>query len=546
MKLRSRGTLAGVLALGVVLGLPACKTPPPPISSQYEISPDKPDGFALTKNVMLVADNQLNHLYGDPIWMRSELTDQIVSVTIRPIQQDLFAGNVLRWALELYGTRRPVIHLGDGTNIACRGEYEAFSEIMSTAGTWVMAPGNHDAYLLGNVHFEIGSWEKACRRAGGPMTKDILVESYLAHLLDQHEELRGQYGELPASGEWRSQGDAMTFLRAVAWTIDREQPWRSFVVQELDLGLPNSQPPVAVILFDSSQFARAPVLVPTPIAPNAGVTGAVQDDQFAIVEKWLDNGAEARTMTLFMSHHPFGDLAESAQEKIEALRKEHSVTLYVSAHTHNGQYFVRGGADGWLELNVGSIVDWPIEFRTLSIHEDRDHPENLVFRTPLFRIPDSWESLVPPQAPQCDPDWEAKPEDPDYYLSFADGNSPDPLQTQLALMDVALHAYRRLVVTVPSAADNPNWPECCANDEVIVQEIDRALGADLEAKISLLIALGEFDRDRSAADPQVHRDYRVCQAVWASKYDSLGRRQPEASDPYIVYSRPTDDSRGTP
>ena len=69
------------------------------MSSRYHISPDKPDGFSLTKNVMLVADNQLNHLYGEPIWMRSQFVTKVVSVSIRPVQQDLFGQDILRWVL---------------------------------------------------------------------------------------------------------------------------------------------------------------------------------------------------------------------------------------------------------------------------------------------------------------------------------------------------------------------------------------------------------------------------------------------------------------
>ena len=125
------------------------------LSERYEILPEKPDGFALTKNIMLVADNQLNYLYGEPIWLRSGLTDKFVKVAIRPVQQDLYGQDMLRWALELYGSRMPVIHLGDAANMACSGEFEAFLEIMSTATKpWVMAPGNHDAYLFGNMHFD--------------------------------------------------------------------------------------------------------------------------------------------------------------------------------------------------------------------------------------------------------------------------------------------------------------------------------------------------------------------------------------------------------
>ncbi|MCP4623339.1 MAG: metallophosphoesterase [bacterium] len=134
------------------------------LSERYEILSEKPNGFSLTKNIMPVADNQLNYLYGDPIWLRSGLTDKFVKVAIRPVQQDLFGQDILRRALDRYGSRLPVIHLGDAANMACSGEFEAFLEIMSAdTKAWVMAPGNHDAYLFGNTHRLQKEWTATCR-----------------------------------------------------------------------------------------------------------------------------------------------------------------------------------------------------------------------------------------------------------------------------------------------------------------------------------------------------------------------------------------------
>lgn len=110
----------------------AC-TPKLSLSERYEILPEKPQGFSLTKNVILVADNQLNYLYGDPIWLRSGFTAKLVKVAIRPVQQDLYGQDILRWVLTTYGSRLPVIHLGDAANMACSGEFEAFLEVMSAA-----------------------------------------------------------------------------------------------------------------------------------------------------------------------------------------------------------------------------------------------------------------------------------------------------------------------------------------------------------------------------------------------------------------------------
>lgn len=120
-------------------------------------------------------------------------------------------------------------------------------------------------------------------------------------------------------------------------------------------------------------------------------------------------------------------------------------------------------------MNVGSIVDWPMEFRTFSIHEVRDDPEKFVFRAKLFRIPECWDRLIPPQSPQCDFSWEAKPEDPDYYLSHGDSSSLDPKKTQEDLMNCILHVYIRLFTNVPSAENNNVWPEGCSSNEEVLK-----------------------------------------------------------------------------
>ncbi len=223
--------------------------------------------------------------------------------------------------------------------------------------------------------------------------------------------------------------------------------------------------------------------------------------------------------------------------------EEFRIPLYVSAHTHNGEYIPRGGSkgtEGWLELNIGSIVDWPIEFRTFSIQEVRDQPDKLIFRTELFRIPDCWEwaKLMPPRSPVCQDAWEAKPGEEGYYLSYMDITSADPKVTQEELMNSLLHTYKKFLYNVPSAENNQIWIEGCSSDEEILQEIDRALSSyDLKQKIALLKSLDQFDRKRTPAETIKRRDYRLCQALWSSKYDKLERRQPIPSDTYISFPR---------
>jgi hypothetical protein len=507
-----------------------------PVSTSYEISPHKPEGRSISRTVMLLADNQLNHLYGDPMWMRSAMIDQLVSVAVRPIQQDLFAPDLLRWVMKNYGAVWPVIHLGDATNMACVGELEAFFQVMAAGREpWVMAPGNHDCFLFGNSQVNGTEWAAACQRARGPTTKDRFIRLYLRQLARQFPEFREQLsGNIPDSGSWTATWGTGSLLRAVAWQIDTESPWRSFIVQLLDLTLTGQQPPTYAILMDSIQYGAAPTLLP---ASNAGTNGDMQENQLDTIEGWLADGKTAGGMTILMSHHPFGVLKKGVQQRIDRFRKRYDIPLFVSGHTHHGQFYVLGGNSGWLELNVGSITDWPIEFRTLTLADSRDDADKLVLISRQFRIPDIFADLTA-RAPVCRPAWEARPEESDYYLKHAMNSTAGAEETQRVLMDSLLATWTRLLENVPSAADNPVWPPGCETDaEVLAKIADVRAGSDLAEKIDLLMALDRFDHYRSPADRVVRRDYRICQAIWASKYEKQGGNWPIPSDPYIVFPK---------
>jgi hypothetical protein len=111
-------------------------------------------------------------------------------------------------------------------------------------------------------------------------------------------------------------------------------------------------------------------------------------------------------------------------------------------------------------------------------------------------------------------------------------------------MDTLLHTYVRLIDTVPSADDNTDWPDlsgggaaCCGSDDEIQDRLGELIEtATRKQKIDVLIELGRFDRARTPEDPILHRDYRICQALWASKYNKIDRRKPVVHDPYIQFS----------
>ena len=189
------------------------------------------------------------------------------------------------------------------------------------------------------------------------------------------------------------------------------------------------------------------------------------------------------------------------------------------------------------------MVDWPIEFRTFEIHQIIDNPKNLVFRTPLFRIPDIWDNAVPPRKPQAMAEWEIKKTDaPNFYLAHNYKSNPNPEKTQQDLLVSLLYTYKSFLNAVESAPDNTHWPEGYSSDQEIISAIDTLLvNKDIDAMTSFLIELGNFDKKRKPGDPVVHRDYRLYQAIWASKYDKLEGRKPVIADPYIRFPKGVDN-----
>jgi hypothetical protein len=549
------------LVVSVVL-LSGCSwfAKPPSLPKGYSIPIDEPPSSYLSRRVILVGDNQLHNLYNEPVTLfRTGLADKIVQSAIRPVQLDFYGQDFLKWLLE--NTRgEPIVHLGDACDFSCTGEFERFSDIMQRAkGGWVMAPGNHDGFFYGNDHRDVekGDWPVACRNAGEPMTKDCFVRLYLGALVlqggSEYQELarnlglehlaHGNLKQATAAivskklmqGNWRHKAGGRPFLHSLSWKIDEGDPWRSFVVQEVDFSLGESTS-VRAILLDTAQYEEKPILV--PLSRNAGVTGEILGDQLDIVKSWILSDQNRERIWVLIGHHPFDSLNLKSQKALDDLRKRTGALVYVSAHTHAGQFLVHNGdqeKDKWLELNVGSILDWSLEFRTLQIERAKEDGR-LVLRSPRYTMHERLHKFM--QLPMNDELWEAKPGNRDYYLGHENLKDLDAHKTETRLKDALLATFHRLIRFNPTKAgdqDTP-WPSCCRNDEAVLAEIDRVVNdALLDKKIEFLLELDRFERGRRVGDEDMHQKYRLSQAIWASKYDSVHTRKPLEDNWFVVF-----------
>ena len=243
------------------------------------------------------------------------------------------------------------------------------------------------------------------------------------------------------------------------------------MVQEVDLSL-DASISIRAILLDTAQYEEKPILL--PLSRNAGVTGELLEDQLGVVKSWIESDQNRKRVWVLIGHHPFDDLSPRSQKAVDDLRKKTGALVYVSAHTHAGQFIVHDSdqeKEKWLELNIGSILDWSLEFRTFQIERSKED-SRLVLRSPRYTMHERLYRFM--QLPINDEIWEAKPGEEDYYLGHENLKDLDAHKTEIRLKDALLATFHRLIHFNPTKAgdqDTP-WPSCCRNDEAVLAEIE--------------------------------------------------------------------------
>jgi hypothetical protein len=287
--------------------------------------------------------------------------------------------------------------------------------------------------------------------------------------------------------------------------------------------------------------------VPLPlIGVNAGISGEIGKDQFDTARRWLADKIGQGHIWAFIGHHPYKSFRKRSADEMEDLRKIAGVHVYVSAHTHHGSYIVQGpdaarpgadpdGPDNWLEMNIGSITDWPQAYRSLSFFK---YADRVGMRSARFTLLD--DLFANYGAEDRRPEWEAKPGDEDYFLHHRYLHTLDATKTEEKLRTAMLAGFRRMLIFVPTNVDPDStagdfWPDGYDSDQKINNWISTLIkNSTLDEKTEALLKLERFDRKRPK-DKDLHRKYRLNQALWASKYDAIGARSPAIYDRYIIF-----------
>jgi 3',5'-cyclic AMP phosphodiesterase CpdA len=373
----------------------------------------------ITAPVILISDTQENEFLAEPLKMQGEGADRVVTeVAKRTVQQDLFIKDVFLTILKKHEDK-PIIHLGDFLNISCKTEFEQVEKVLKQAKSpWVLAIGNHDGYFMGNYSKKaegkntvLNLWKSACdhgRKYDNPeknrFDKDELIEAYLNLLADEQQLpklkekiMKNKQKEKPKGKPFELDNKELDhpFYYKIACYImgkgtDRigDNFFGSYLLQQVILPKSTNSKlssPVHLIILDTSQYdkpfsfmALKPAgkkgqILENQIVNYAGGNKFKKDhrykeySQWNILMKWIDDNHKKGIKTLLAGHHPIKEMQNDFLKKLVKLRKEDKIlNLYLSGHTHSGGFY-QSVDKNFYELNIGSLNDFPIHYRNLSI-----------------------------------------------------------------------------------------------------------------------------------------------------------------------------------
>lgn len=486
-------------------------------------------------DVLVVADNQQHNVLGGKLRSMSWWTERFVtSVAVRSPAVNLWSHHVLERFVEdaQQDGLKLVLHLGDATDIACSGELDVFVRSMqrATGGSipWLMAPGNHDSALAGNINSYLSklpeqafsdaygdesfSWSGACATPDGKseaQTKELLVQAYRQALeaqgitftaappdmpKDDAENCTLSVGQATDAASPLSGMEFQAVHRHCARVGDAEDGYHgnvgSFIAQRLRL--PGG---ATALLIDSSDTGLARATPYGFLMSNPALNGDVSDEQRAAIRYLL--GPQGRGPLVVFAHSPWSEMKDGARDFL----LEVGATAFFSAHTHLRSAVLlhrEGHAErGLLELNVGSIVDWPIQALRASFASPRD-------ATGASPLHVQWRTLGSLEGDQ-QPAWMARcitdrthHRGADTYQRYLHADDPmGPLQrTVWTAEQVLLGGAPTPAVQPPAGFDTKataRWGPM----------------AELSARIDRLEALMGADANA--------RDYAICQSYWAAE-----------------------------
>ena len=244
---------------------------------------------------------------------------------------------------------------------------------------WLACFGNHDCLVQGRVPAPQG-YDGFLRGARKPIERPFAADPQ-----------QPESGERPDALD-RYLGDPMLYSTGEARTIEALAERRVISKQEyLRIHLRSTGEPaghgftedaaergVAYYSHDDIPGLRMVILDTTNIA--GGVDGCVDEVQFGWLEDQLAGAGDR--WVIICSHHGLSTLTNDTgdnswggrlrlADEVEALLHRHpQVVLWLSGHTHVNRVTPRpGGNGGFWEVSTGSIAEWPVQVREISISD---------------------------------------------------------------------------------------------------------------------------------------------------------------------------------
>jgi hypothetical protein len=428
--------LISILLFGSCTAITTTKVP-----SSFPTERQPAEAVSLDQAILLVlADNQIHQSNASAIIAQSGFSDRFITeVTRRPVAQNLFGERIIDTVLDRH-PGLPVLHLGDALDVSCTSEADRFFKLWAKDRQWVIAPGNHDGYFMGNFSpsdpgpksgtITQTSWCLACQdRAmygatpiavaetlgqnkdwdgrcdwvtsgiskGRPMDRNSFLRRYL--------ESRGVVLDASA-GEIELRGG---FPRRIAWQLIGDAPWKSYVTQWIEIDVSDNRG-IDIVVLDTSALWTAPER--PLVGPPAGINGSVSAQQAQIVKHWLSR-RNSHNPIFFAGHHNWTQIEQASRQRIAKLMINSGAVAYLSAHSHEG--WIRkhriSGLGQITEVNVGSVLDAPLHYRLLILRNKGDRDE-LALITQKIGV--EWGELrhgsMPPLL--CDSKWRLPAENP--------------------------------------------------------------------------------------------------------------------------------------
>ena len=351
----------------------------------------------LTLPFVALGDTQEHVATGYPLNDNDSAVDAYIEVAQRPPEQTLFGRRLMEWALNSHPDQ-PFIHLGDVMDLSCRIEAGRMSRIFQAAPhSGAILPGNHDGLMFGIYAFNLLDeqldsdalkWNRACRRGAAPDDSKHKTENeaftkrdFIALYIEEHARRAPVEAGLtppPKKGvhkaSWRSP-DPDAFLSGIeASLLDGIAYADSYLAQRIKLPrAPGADRDVIVIGLDTNQAGALVGTWDTLMGRSPGSMGHIHPDQIAVVTHWVDEAVARGDIVIFAGHHNWRSLGLPSRLAMRSLmaRLEHPL-VYLSAHTHRGFWAEHRvlASQPLLEMNVSSLSDWPLAYRSISFAYD--------------------------------------------------------------------------------------------------------------------------------------------------------------------------------